>query len=182
MNPHVTVMYSDGSSAAAHPHGYVTHVQGSNAHVGSPVWKKSTVLPDGGCSAGELLSGRIWATRSDSTSHLGEHPTTQFFCVTNAKGNSALACPGLSWLTSGHSFPSPGPCRAPPPKRGRVRLHHFNFADVNGWDFKVRDRSCFISTSTPGEVVGQESQIPLAGTAQCDSLHIASLALSSAQD
>ena len=56
-------------------------------------------------------------------------------------------------------------------RRGRIRLHFFSFPDVNGWESRVRVKSCFVSTSIPGELVGQEPRIPLPGTARCVSLH-----------
>lgn len=50
--PLVTVMLPRGSCTADHLHGYVTCVQAGNSSVSSLVWKKPTVLPDDGCSAG----------------------------------------------------------------------------------------------------------------------------------
>lgn len=86
-----------------------------------------------------------------------KHPTTEFFRVINARGNSTLSLPGLSLV--GTDFwpllPLPRSLSAPPP-RGRVKLHYFIFADVNGWDSKVRVRSCFISISVPGKLGDQE--------------------------
>ena len=52
VNPHVTAMHPHGSHAADHLRGYVTCVQCGNTNVSSPLCKKPTVLPDGGCSAG----------------------------------------------------------------------------------------------------------------------------------
>lgn len=87
-------------------------------------------------------------------------PPPRHPCRSTLALNSPSSSPGLSWVGpdfwSLFPLPTHVPVCLPCHPRGRIRLHFFSFPDVNGWESRVRVKSCFVSTSVPGELVGQE--------------------------